>query len=399
MSNIDINSNQNLNQGSTPYKYNGGQVYNSDNLCISVDWFQVMLNGIIEGIDIEDLQDDYQFNDVALVVSEKHRNGTTHFKVGYEVLHHGERFGLLLLFPRSKVLDESASSFQVYNNLLYQKGWTVRFIEILKQLDLALNNVTRLDLAIDGADIFSDWKKYEIGEYNISGKATTKVYRNSNRSIKQFELGSKSSDKMIVGYNKSKELLSGKSVNKNYIKNHWEKFNIDTSKDVLRLELRLRNKAIKLVKEFSIQYLENAEYIAGLMRSQMENFFEYRKANDNDKNKRRAPKIQPLDWDKLKYKSVNMQKTTKKANSVWAAQRYLTFGLRELHSSLPEEKIMQNEKWVELSDTAIEYGLQEWWKRLNDIIAKRDKAIIMEMKYKSKEFKASGKTFADYTKK
>ena len=381
----------------TPYKYNGGQVYKSgQNLSISVDWFQIVTSGFISIIDEDNIQDSYCFDDVTLVINEALRNGTKHYKVGFDVLYSGEMFGRLLILPRSKVLAHDSGSLQVNNNILYQKGWIVRLESILNELQLVMNNVTRLDIAIDGAELFEDWNKYERGEYRISGKAETNVYRSANRTIKQFEVGSKRSNKMVVGYNKTKELARSKN-NKTYIHEHWKRFEIDTSTDVHRLELRLRNKAIKTIVDFDLSKLEDARYLSGIMRSQMENYFEYRLNNINDSNKRRADKVQPIDWNKLNYEQVNKQNKTSRANSVWSAKRYLTHGLREIHAGIKDSKnLFDNSKWKELNRTAINYGLGEWWNRLNRVIEKRDRVVISEMRYKHMEYKATGKTFSDY---
>lgn len=369
----------------------------ADNLSIAVDWCQVVTKGYIPNIDIADIQDSYDFDDVTLVVNDQLRNGTKHYQIGFDVLHSGELFGQLLLFARSKVLGDDSGSFKVFNNILYQRGWTVRMESIISELGLTINNVTRLDIAIDGQELFADWDKYEKGIYSISGKAESVVRRAADRSVKQFEVGSKKSDKMVVGYNKTKELNSGKDKNKNYIKQHWEKSGVDTSKDVHRLEIRLRNKAVKSIKDFELSKLEEAMYMAGVMRSQLTNFFEYRLNNENDKNKRRAKKIDVIDWDKLNYKEVNKLTTTTRPNSLWSAQRYLTHGLREIHAGMKDSKdLFDNTKWKELNQSAAKYGLLEWWERLNEIILKRDKVIISEMRYKHMEYQATGKTFTDY---
>ena len=366
------------------------------NLCVAVDWFQVVTSGFIE-IDLEDVQPSYDYGDTMLIVNESLRNGTKHHKIGFDLLHNGELFGQLLLFPRSKVLANDSGSFKVYNNILYQKGWSVRLESILHDLTLSINNITRLDIAIDGSELFDDWAKYERGEYSISGRADTNVYRSANRTIKQFNVGSKKSDKMVVGYNKSKELRSGKDKNKLYIKKHWDKFDIDTTKDVHRLELRLRNKAVKTIVDFEISKLEEACYLAGVMRSQMRNFFEYRLINENDSNNRRGEKLDVINWESLNYIEVNKQKKTSKANSVWSAQRYLTHGLRQICAGVKDgQDLFDNKKWKELNEEALSYGLGEWWQRLNRIIEKRDKAIISEMRYKNKEYMATGKTYKDY---
>lgn len=254
-----------------------------------------------------------------------------------------------------------------------------------------------MDIAVDGSELFEDWDRYEKGFYSISGRAGSRVTRSGDRTIKQFEVGSRTSDKMVVGYNKSKELKSGKDKNKTYILQHWKDYNVDTSKDVHRLEIRLKNKAVKTIVDFEISKLEDAEYLSGVMRSQMRNFFEYRLVNENDKNKRRSKKIDVIDWDSLKFKEVNKQTTTSRANSVWSAQRYLTHGLRQIHAGMHDGKnLFDNKKWKELRAEANRYGLSEWWDRLNSIIEKRDRVIISEMRYKHMEFEATGKTFSDY---
>src|SRR5690606_15302731 len=85
-------------------------------------------------------------------------------------------------------------------------------------------------------------------------------------------LGSKSSDKQIKIYNKSKELETN---NKRHIKAYFRRNGIKyKSNDVIRFELSIRGKKAKNV---DLSKIEDINYLTDILKKECKGFFEFRK--------------------------------------------------------------------------------------------------------------------------
>lgn len=373
----------------TPYKYNGGQLsttgkksnkigilensskeYNSGkNMSICVDLFEINFTGLIES----NLREVIQVSDeIYLTIDEVRRNGTKHYKEAYSLYLHGEHFGDIKFNPRSSVLNPYSISFRVQNHILYQKGWVARLEFIVDTMKLVFNNVTRLDIAVDGCNrILSDYKLMVSDNYEKVGRAKHRAEYSAKNIVEGFYIGKKGSSKYIRGYNKTKELKE--HSNKTYIKEFWLKNGLCQSEDIERIELSMGSKNFKYINDFDWGRLEETDYLSGLMKSQLKRFYEF--ALPGEKKVTRRERVEAVDWDYFNAVEVERLPKTKKANVTWGAKQSIAFDMRESFAGVQTGvKNLWDQAFTKCLDKAEKYNIQEWffkkipdWKKEKDI--------------------------------
>lgn len=323
----------------TPYEYNGGQVYRADiwavesaesewikkavKYCISADWFECTTTGKFIPVD-QEAPETLEFSGIILKLE---GYGTKHYQLKYNVFLPGEKdpFALILTDPRNtKILEPDFSQIKIENHQLYRKGWTVKLATVLDALELQLNNITRLDIAIDGVGFLNQVERFERGEIESIGKVQTCDFKTAQRDRTGYNWGKRSSEKMLTIYDKSDEL---KRTNKLYISDTWIANNLNEGQvdEIERLELKLRGKAIKrlLIPETgeAIQYerLEDANYLASIVKVSFKKWFEF-VIPDEQKNVSRKERVQIVDFEQFKTIKMERLPTTQKPNEVWRAK-------------------------------------------------------------------------------
>ena len=357
----------------TPYKYNGGQVYMGGEkpsktvvsakkeLVINVDWFECSTLGVF--IDIKKPQSVIAASDdVYLARDEIRPNGTKHFENCYSVYLHGELFGHINTTPRASILDPNLSLFKVENHILYQRGWLARFDYVMESIGIRMHNVSRLDIAVDGAGFVSDYEMLIARKYDKVGRAKMTSIHKPNGDVEGFYIGSRSSEKFIRCYDKTKEL--DKNHSKGYIVDWWEKNGFDVGDKVERMEVTLKHKALKLVNDFDYSSLENSAYLAGVMRAIFNGIYRFRVKDDKQKNKSRLEKIDAVNWAYFDANDIDRLPKTNKPSVVWAVQQAVTFEMRESYAGLDAGG---NDLWdtafKRSYDRCLKYGLLGWFER------------------------------------
>jgi len=260
---------------------------------LNLDWLEFILVGDLK---IGKRVDEYIEYYGGFVLKDT-KIGTQHWTKMYEVYHDGLLFGNLRLDPRDfNVLDPFRQQFKVENERLYEKGTLELCQKFFKAINSKVRNISKIDIACDGYGYARTMARYHSGMIDRIGKANYHLHCNRHREIEGFDIGSKSSDKQITGYHKSKEI---EKSGKHYIKKFWEKSGLVgwESGKVERLELKLRNNAIKKFENLEWERLDEVEYLAGIMKKGMEKFFEFRHVNAS--NVSRAKPIQIIDWNAL----------------------------------------------------------------------------------------------------
>lgn len=381
----------------TPYKYNGGQLYidpengvNSPEIakryCINVDWFSATLRGLF--LDFNEYGDPNpvvvrDHGEIGLERDLERAGGTKHYKFVYKVYIQGELFGEILTIPRNTaILDGDLSQIKIENHCLYTSDWFEKFTYLCKNLGLVLNNITRLDIALDGHGFLNFHQDYEYGLYEKLGKATLCTYWSGNRVMTGFDVGRKSSSKHLTCYNRSKRI---KSDNKTFLYKYWKQNDLDISQDVERLELKLKSKAIKQIENFDPQRLTDPVYLASIMQLHLKNYYEFTEAS-SDQNVSRRKKIQPVDWSAIKTERIEKAKEVKAPNVLWALKRRITFDMQEFYAkcdtgvnSLFDQVHTRNWELAKL------YGVGDWFlvkmkhwekqKKVHDAIRAQRKAV------------------------
>lgn len=324
----------------TPLEYNGGQHYVRDiraaesidtqlikksaKYCISVDWFECTTTGKFLPTDVENPPETLDFLGIILKLD---GYGTKHYQHKYNIYLPGEKdpFALILTAPRNtKILAPDFSQIKIENHQLYRMGWNVKLTAVFDALGLQLNNITRLDIAIDGKGFLSPIERFERGEIESIGKVQTCDFKTAQRDRTGYNWGKRSSEKQITIYDKSAEL---KRTNKSYIFDTWMVNDLNGGQldQIERLELKLKGKALKrlMIPDTgeAIQYerLEEAAYLAGIVKASFTKWFEF-VLPDNQKNITRKERVQIIDFEQ--FKAIEMQRlpTTQKPNEIWRAK-------------------------------------------------------------------------------
>lgn len=258
---------------------------------ISVDWFECLVSGwsIPTGGDKE-----YYFFDNNRICFYKKKKIVPHFLDYYDVTIDGKPFAYALMNPRNKeIFGTDIIQIKVNNNRLYEVGWLDTFKYFLQKFTWKMSNVSRLDIALDGHGFLAVGQKLLNGKIRKIGKAGFFPRLDSKMNVQGFRLGAMASDKSLVCYDKSKEL---EVSNKYYIRDMWEKAGLNTEQHVERLELRLRNECIKMIEDFEWKDIDNFEYLASLMRTNFEKYYQFYSPK-KDTNVSRYNTFDYIDWD------------------------------------------------------------------------------------------------------
>jgi hypothetical protein len=118
--------------------------------------------------------------------------------------------------------------------------------------------------------------------------------------------------------------------NKYYIKKFWERTGLDTER-VERMELKLRNEAIKMIHNFDWKKLSDFEYLASIFRTYVEGGYVVNQETGNmkltrgivdfvekgtDSNVSRKKRIQFINWDYLGGEKLE-RLSTKQSNEIY----------------------------------------------------------------------------------
>jgi len=195
----------------------------------------------------------------------------------------------------------------------------LRTIQIASDLGGTFHNFTRLDIAVDGGKFFETHERMKAKEIVLIGRAAVNDYYirkkgSPDRVINGYYIGSRKSSKSIKVYNKTNELTRS---NKRYIENYWKQNNIDTSRDVQRMELTMRNDESKKYDDIDWNKLDQPSHLASIMRSNMSKFAEYR--IPHGKNSARWPKVEMINWNQLCGETLP-KNSTMPSNEVWSAK-------------------------------------------------------------------------------
>jgi hypothetical protein len=282
------------------------------NYTVNLDWFEVLLGG--EMIEYDSPLDNYSY-DLGNIVFNKKPMGTKFYKYSYDVMFRGKPFGSINIIPRMTTIQKNTIQFQAVNNVLYEIGFISDFKCFIDRMTWTIKNFSRLDIAIDGKGFINIFEQRRDGKIRKLGKAGVTQHETGVGQITGYDVGKRSSNKWITGYNKSAEL---EISNKQYIRDMWDRSGLD-SKNVERLEIKLRNEAIKSIINFEWEKLDSFEYLASIFRTQILNYFEFTKTSKL-KNITRHRRYELLDWE-----SIGGQKlprlSTKQSEEVWAMKQ------------------------------------------------------------------------------
>jgi len=295
---------------------------------ITTDWFSSILSTFNPISDFEQALEKYEY-DGGNIILKKMKFSANGFKYGYEIIFRRKPFAWVHVCPTSEMIfSKNQMKFELLNNIHYEIGWCSELDYLLNAMGWKIDNVSRVDIALDGHKFLEIMTMLFDKKIEKVGKSSIQFFTNSKMILEGCDIGKRSSDKWVTCYNKSKEL---EQSNKFYIRKSWERAGLDTN-NVHRLELKLRNNAIKEIIDFDWRKLDNFEYLASIFRTFIEGGekingdtgeVKYSKGllefvmKDEQKNVSRKKKITFIDWNYIGGEKLD-RLSTKQANEVWS---------------------------------------------------------------------------------
>ena len=401
---------------------------------ISMDWFECMIEGkLVEfGSPLEMYEYDNKRILIQQVTSGAAARGTQFFKHKFEIYIDGKKFAYCLCETRNvNLIPKDFISLKLYNNILYELRPMERLNYLLEKMNWTFQNLTRLDIAVDGFGYIDVFRKWQQGTYLKVGscRSAQAHYGGAGLGLTGFDWGGglrgKKWNKRITCYNKSDKLTH---EHKNYIGDFWKKsklkreitcllngklatedkemFGKDGLQKVERLELKLRNEEIKkigneidvvnrygeiLFDKDSVEYkkelkknpvadwqgvdwkrLDDFQYLAGIMKVSMKNYFEFVSAEDAEKQKNisRVKRVKIVDWEKLGAEKLE-RCTTEVSSRIWSGQisvKDLFFNY--LSTNRDNYLIIAQEKALNLNCMKWFMEMQSKWRKQYDYLLK-----------------------------
>jgi hypothetical protein len=343
-------------------------ISNSCFYSICVDWLQI---SYLTHILPEEWEQDEVFELSRTCAIMWKSAGNKFFKNLFEVFWHGEKIGYLLSHPRSCVMKEGLIQLKIENHILYTEELS-DIVEFFSN-KFTFNNISRMDLAIDTTSEIRQWihKKVIRDEaYELKGKALLSgfKYDSGTKMFESYYIGSKSSDKQLVVYDKTKEL---EHSNKAYIREFWLKNGLLMTEGTTidRVEIRLQGKAIKKLAldiEKMLLRLKDSEFMASLMKTQLNNFFQFVETSEksSDTNRARRDVTELIDWN-IVGGQLLPKCSTNPANEVWNAKLTVKNLWHQLMWNPANTQVQESCEMV-INQMVDYYDLREWYEIKTD---------------------------------
>lgn len=184
--------------------------------------------------------------------------GTKIFSNRADLYFEDIKVGLLTSCPRSAIISPELAQLQIENNLFYTLSTTelkTIISNFCNETEYLFKSVNRLDICIDKNDVQNTFRglytNIVSGNYLVSGRPKNiqsyyETYKGKS-ILNGFQIGKRTSDKIIRCYNKT---LSLQLTEKPYINNYYADNGIK-NENVWRFEYQLNSNFFRDLKEFS----------------------------------------------------------------------------------------------------------------------------------------------------
>ncbi len=329
---------------------------------INVDWLQVFChdlnNGVLHSIYYD--KSPYEFRMLP--------HGTRHFKELYDVIDEdGDKYAVIQRKPHSTIISADSAIIQLCNRELYKPHFASEFLLFIASHKFKYKSISRLDICLDSNILRNGLKHSNLIKGLMSG-----AYLKNNQSKVQWSFsaianvgkpmecnscsfGSKSSSVSTKMYNKTLEMKEQKS--KPYIIENWGYNNIDTAKDVWRIEISIKSDASSTIRtetgeifRLSADSLAQQSMIEDIFFSYAKKYFSFKK-NNNTKNKTRMPDLEIFPDNKihtLHPVRITSEKDSGRSDKIF---------LKKLHSLFSEFSRMDATTWNALKEVVNAYTL------------------------------------------
>lgn len=316
--------------------------------------------------------------------------GSKAYSAQYDIIYQGEE--VAILHACNRFGKPELSQLKILNHLLYTDQWFPILNQITEALQVTVNNITRLDIAIDGRGFIvqhiRNRDRVRAGKLRKVGKAKTNLQENGGYEVEGFNVGTRKSGKLLTGYYKGDLLQKASKAgrdNKPYIPEYWQAQGLIKSPEEIpeieRLELKLSARQIAETKlqsdgkeeSIQIERLQEPGYLSGIFKLHCNNFYQWAEQSQ-DTNVTRAKEmgtIDPIEWDYFDAVEVVRIKAKKKPSALWGARMTISFHMRESFVKAHLAAFENNSK----ADAAKEYctllaevyGIEDWFYRKLEI--------------------------------
>ncbi len=267
---------------------------------VSIDWLQIYAD-----VSLLKYSDEYE----AKILD----YGTKNFEILEEVYLQGSLFCSVQRKPRSEIIKSHTAVIKFENSLLYFADAETIIATFLRECEIHLLSITRIDLAVD----FKKFKNGLLPQSLIKGFMKEKFLKNGRGKytligsqknildVSYLRFGTKSSDVNVYLYNKSLEMKE--KVYKPYIAERWKQLEGSPLQDVWRLEFSLTAKATTFIDEqtgeiqtITLRTFSNTKQQKEIISALEKRYFEF-KVNDGQKNKTRMKRLLLLDLEQTTF--------------------------------------------------------------------------------------------------
>lgn len=267
---------------------------------ISIDWLQIYAD-----VSLLKYSDEYE----AKILD----YGTKNFEILEEVYLQGSLFCSVQRKPRSEIIKSHTAVIKFENSLLYFADAETIIATFLRECEIHLLSITRIDLAVD----FKKFKNGLLPQSLIKGFMKEKFLKNGRGKytligsqknvldVSYLRFGTKASDVNVYLYNKSLEMKE--KVYKPYIAERWKQLEGSPLQDVWRLEFSLTAKATTFIDEqtgeiqtITLNTFSNTKQQKEIISALEKRYFEF-KVNDGQKNKTRMKRLLLLDLEQTTF--------------------------------------------------------------------------------------------------
>ncbi len=222
---------------------------------------------------------------------------------GQAILHVG-------WLPRQQDIDPKAVNIKVANPILYTSDWYFLLMDFCLNMRIYVKQISRLDLAMDFNYLMNGLHPETfVRKYLSAGRTYLRVGSNKWCAVGMKEMhhscydylrfGSRQSGVCVYLYNKTRELNQQKD--KPYIRNCWQQAQLNTDRDVWRLEFSLSSQGVGLknisTALFDTLFVDNLltqEQIQNLCLIYAKKYFHFKRVVPGIKKKQDLPDVELL---------------------------------------------------------------------------------------------------------
>lgn len=297
--------------------------------------------------------------------------GTSTFEQYFKVIKEDTLIGALYTMPKIKSghFKPDSMGFQMSNNFLYTDGWIDVLLDFMEETKFEFNNITRMDIALDGANhvmkFFSNFTAYRVIEgdnHYIQKAGRAKMFPKAmDKEFKYFEgfqVGGRKSERHLIIYNKSKEIEA--RSHKPYIKEYWKKCGIDEKyfDYMIRVEVVIKGKLLTGFKVSDFKLLNEKEVLFTLFKTHTQNYLDFRFSDDSVVT--RCTPYNLIDYTDVVFKPLPMAEI-KERDGLYSIKQNIRITFELMCKGLDNGYLAQ---YIEtMKNNIMLYGLEEWYEK------------------------------------